>query len=109
MYPLLLYVAIRTWGVRAGVGLLLLLLVPRLLRLRLHRRRELSTVLVQLGAIGALSGLAFVLNDSEARALITDRRKLAGLVGFDGEAPELAQIVALDIDDAAKEPWSVGV
>ena len=63
MYPLLLYVAIRTWGVRAGVGLLLLLLVPRLLRLRLHRRRELSTVLVQLGAIGALSGLAFVLNE----------------------------------------------
>ena len=56
-----------------------------------------------------LDKLAFVLNDSEARALITDRRKLTALVGLDGEAPNLAQIVALDVDDAAKEPWSVGV
>ena len=64
VYPLLLYVAIRTWGVRAGVGLLLLVLVPRVLRLRLHRRRELGTVLLQLGAVAALSLLALVLDDA---------------------------------------------
>ena len=84
MYPLLLYVAIRTWGVRAGVGLLLLLLVPRVLRLRLHRRREIGTVLLQLGAVAALSLLALFLDDPRFLQQLPVLINLVLLVTFAG-------------------------
>ncbi|MEW6072547.1 MAG: AMP-binding protein [Planctomycetota bacterium] len=49
--------------------------------------------------------LAFVLEDSAARVLVTDGRKLAGLASLAARTPHLARILVLDPPPAAGEPW----
>ena len=62
-YPFLVYFVIREYGVRAAAVGFLVLLLPRLFRLNLHKKKGISVVLIQVGGIGLLALLSLLFND----------------------------------------------
>ncbi len=59
-YPIIVYVVIKYFGVRAAALLLIVLLIPRAIRLKIHNRENLLPILVQVVGVLLLASLTLI-------------------------------------------------